>query len=45
VLAAKNGYKTLMELLLVEDGLNLDSEGGFCRTPLSWAAEIGDEAD
>jgi hypothetical protein len=43
VLAAKNGHKTLMELLLAEDGLNPDSEGSLGRTALSWAAEMGNE--
>jgi Ankyrin repeats (3 copies) len=43
VLAAMNGHKTLIELLLAEGGLNPDSEGCLGRTPLSRAAEMGNE--
>jgi ankyrin repeat protein len=44
LLAARNGYQTIVKLLLDSDIIDADLKDGEGRMPLSWAAENGHEA-
>lgn len=40
-IAAKRGHRNIMEMIIDDGGLDLDSQDGNGKTPLSWAVEEG----